>query len=194
MVCGLLDFMTPAFTQYEIAGLAPKVKLIPIAAGRDQWINWRLLAYLPLPIYKEGKVRLLFKWALCVKKVYFGGVLLLKERCLAVWQLNCLAPIQYNPITFITLGTAGGPKSCKPVYIGKVNYVDTMFSLLNDETIHLCNPQCMANLPLPQQTCATSWKASQFIICNSRNQMLFSLLQNHPEMLATTTPPPLQRL
>ena len=94
VVCGLLDFMTPAFTQYEIAGLAPKVKLIPIAAGRDQWINWRLLAYLPLPIYKEGKVRLLFKWALSVKKVYFGGVLLLKERCLAVWQLNCLAPIQ----------------------------------------------------------------------------------------------------
>ena len=34
VVCGLLDFMTPAFTQYEIAGLAPKVKLIPIAAGR----------------------------------------------------------------------------------------------------------------------------------------------------------------
>ena len=94
-----------------------------------------------------------------------------------------------NPITFITLGTAGGPKSCKHVYIGKVNYVDAMFSLLNDETIHLYNPQCMANLPVPQQTCATSWKASQFIVCNSRNQMLFSLLQNHPEMLATTTPP-----
>lgn len=39
VVCGLLDFMTPAFTQYKIAGLAPKVKLIPIAAGRAG-INW----------------------------------------------------------------------------------------------------------------------------------------------------------
>eukprot|EP00434_Breviolum_minutum_P004777 symbB.v1.2.004209.t1/scaffold215.1/size331178/2 len=38
VVCGLLDFMTPAFTQYEIAGLAPKVKLIPIAAGTHHCI------------------------------------------------------------------------------------------------------------------------------------------------------------
>lgn len=38
VVCGLLDFMTPAFTQYEIAGLAPKVKLVSIAAGTHHCI------------------------------------------------------------------------------------------------------------------------------------------------------------
>eukprot|EP00438_Fugacium_kawagutii_P004765 Skav203102 [mRNA] locus=scaffold447:272228:273466:+ [translate_table: standard] len=38
VVCGLLDAMTPAFSQYEIAGLAPKVKLVPIAAGTHHCI------------------------------------------------------------------------------------------------------------------------------------------------------------
>ena len=38
MVCGLLDAMTPAFSQYEIAGLAPKVKLVSIAAGTHHCI------------------------------------------------------------------------------------------------------------------------------------------------------------
>ena len=38
VVCGLLDAMTPAFSQYEIAGLAPKVKLVSIAAGTHHCI------------------------------------------------------------------------------------------------------------------------------------------------------------
>ena len=38
VVCGLLDFMTPAFSQYEIAGLAPHVKLVSIAAGTHHCI------------------------------------------------------------------------------------------------------------------------------------------------------------
>ena len=38
VVCGLLDTMTPAFSQYEIAGLAPRVKLVSIAAGTHHCI------------------------------------------------------------------------------------------------------------------------------------------------------------
>jgi len=38
VVAGLLDVMTPAFTQYEIAGLAPKAKLVSIAAGTHHCI------------------------------------------------------------------------------------------------------------------------------------------------------------
>mmetsp|Transcript_47516 Transcript_47516/g.111123 ORF Transcript_47516/g.111123 Transcript_47516/m.111123 type:complete len:449 (+) Transcript_47516:49-1395(+) len=38
VVCGLLDAMTPAFTQYEIAGLAPRVRLVPMAAGTHHCI------------------------------------------------------------------------------------------------------------------------------------------------------------
>lgn len=38
VVAGLLDWMTPAFTQYEIAALAPRCRLVPFMAGTHHCI------------------------------------------------------------------------------------------------------------------------------------------------------------
>lgn len=63
VVCGLLDAMTPAFSQYEIAGMAPKVKLVSIAAGTHHCIlEAPQLASKEIVDFFEADAKELEKW------------------------------------------------------------------------------------------------------------------------------------
>jgi len=74
LVSGLLDDLTPAFTQYEIAGLAPRARLLPFLLGSHYCV-------LEFP-QQAGKE--------------LADFLLAGEECLATWgKEQCVAPARW---------------------------------------------------------------------------------------------------